>query len=99
MIVVRWSQVVKRGHQHEAVELWKDWATSHPDQTLRVYSDFMASHHTIAIEVEYDTLAEYEKSRAEWVTPEFRTFAGKLNPLLADSGCTEAWHLEHSQCQ
>ena len=96
MIVNRRTFTVKWGRVEEAVALAKTGGERvSPPHALRLYTNNIGPFSTIAIEVEFKNLEEYERWWAEWfASPENIALNGNLLALLEAGGTNEIWNLE-----
>ena len=95
MIVVRLPYTVKRGRMDEAVALAKENMPLYPDLTERVYgSYFGAPPQTIAIELEFESLAAFERWETDWdARPESESWNAKWREVSEGVGVSEIWDL------
>ena len=95
MLVYRATAVVKKGRLDEAVALDKaEWERMSPPHGFRMYVPVIGPRDVFAIEVEFESLSEYERFRAEKLaTAEHAVFAERICGLLETGGCTEIWRL------
>ena len=95
MIVSRWTHTVKLGRMEEAVALHlaiKEKA-GHP-LPFRIYWSDIGRFSVMAVEMEYESLAEYETFWAEWAArPDWGADVAKLFDLLEPGSTQEIWNL------
>jgi len=92
MIVWRNEFSIKPGRGDEALALVKEWVGS--DHPVRIYEDLAGPTFTLAVEMEFESMAEQERFSTEWVaTPEFAAFYEKWCELIRGPGCREFWVL------
>jgi len=93
MIVNRRTFVAKRGCLKEAVAL-NLAEMERTNSTARVYVSETGLFDTIAIEFEFESLEEYEKSWAEYFSsPEASPFLKKWTEITETGGTNEIWRL------
>lgn len=96
MIVQRFTYEVKKGRAEKAIELVKSEIARYApaqSQTWRIYTDNIGRFWMLAIEVEFESLADLEGYWAKWFEdPEAVAFLEKFNKTLK-SGGTEVWNL------
>ncbi|GAG10812.1 unnamed protein product [marine sediment metagenome] len=93
MIVERRTHKVKQGCVQELVALLKGSAESR-GLTVRIYIDNIGPRFTVAVETEFDSLAEREKLRAERrASPDLPASLGKYFALTETGGTIEIWDL------
>jgi hypothetical protein len=95
MIVNRRTFAMKRGCMEEVVALVKaDWERNSWPHARRLYTPNIAPFGVMVVELEFENLAEYEKSWAEWfASPEGVAFMEKWVTLTRSSGTNEIWNL------
>ena len=94
MIVQRGTFRIKTGHMDEAAALVLAEGKSHPPKHFRVYTSHTGPVNTLAMEWEFENLAEYEQYWAESdAKPETAAFLEKWNELREPVGATEIWEL------
>jgi hypothetical protein len=93
MIVARNEFAIKPGFTEQAMALLKEEAVR-LDTPVRIYVDLADPTFTVAVEMEFESMAEQERFSAEWVaTPEFAAFFEKWCGFLRGPGCREFWEL------
>jgi hypothetical protein len=94
MIVGRYLYPAKVGKTHEVVEVVADLL----DRGLasgRLYVSEIGQLGTVALDLEVESYAEFEKGNKEWLAgPERKAFAQKLYPLLRSPIVLEFWRRE-----
>jgi hypothetical protein len=99
MIVTRHTVVVKSGRMQEVVALIRAErerirSTGIGRAAARIYLPQIGPTSMVAWEVEYENLAEYEKSSAEWwASPGTAALMEKWFELVEPGGATEVWTL------
>ena len=95
MIVNRRTFNVRPGRMEEAVELAaKELERGGNFGAVRIYTISIGRFDQMAIEWEFQNLAEYEKGWAEWIArPTSADFLDKLNELIKSGGTNEIWNL------
>ena len=101
MIVNRQVYKVKAGCMEEAVAMLVALREQGPREqgprTSRIYMSKFGPFATVVLEIEHETLAEYEKMWAGWsASPEgLAAFKEKWDPLMAEGGpgVNEIWTL------
>jgi len=95
MIVERYSWKVKPFCMDKIVELVKaEVATWDKPPKWRVYTSNIGRENTIAMEFEFENLAEMEKYWAAWVAkPETAEYDKKWNELVETGIGNEIWNL------
>jgi hypothetical protein len=95
MIVDRRTFVIKRGCMQEAIKVAKaERERSNSPRPTRIYAPCVGAFDLLVLEVEYESLGEYEKSFAEYFTdPEAIAFQEKLYELTEVGGGDEFWTL------
>ena len=96
MIVRRSTHIPKPGKRKEAIALAKETLANLP-LTGRVYASRIGPDFgTIAVEIEYESLADYAKMNAEFdASPEGVAFYEKWGEVTEPfTGHAEMWHLE-----
>jgi hypothetical protein len=97
MIAVRWLQTIQRGHLGEAtaavsemLEAFEGFAK----RPKRVYTSRVGTGDTVAVEMEFESLAEYESVVAEFfASPEATTFFETWNRVSEGPGSNSIWDL------
>lgn len=93
MIVDRRTFVAKRGHFAEAVALMVA-EMERSNITGRIYVPETGLFDTIAVELEFEGLQEYERIWAEYFTsPEAAPFLEKLSEITETGGTSQIWRL------
>ena len=93
MITVRWTETMKEGREAEAVKVLKE-AMEPQKYPIRICTCRTEPSNTIAMEIDYESLAEYEKAVAEWQTTEQAAVFGKKWPeLVCGNEAHEVWNL------
>jgi LPS sulfotransferase NodH len=95
MIVNRRTFIVKRGRLEEVVALIMA-ETKRVGQTpvVRLYLPEIAAFDQIAMEWEFENLAEYQRFWEEWfASPQGVAFLEKWNDLTETGGANEIWTL------
>ena len=92
MLVQRWEHKVKPGHVQEAVALTKEaLALPNAPQYKRVYTSRIGESNRLAVEWEWESLADYEKAwPAFFATPGWAAFAKKWD-AIRDESKEEFW--------
>ena len=95
MIVHRMTLYIKPGRGNEASELAlrenkrRGW-----HRAVRFYASKIGRFETLAMESEFESLAEYEQFwNAYWATPEAAAFAKKWHELEETGSTDELWEL------
>ena len=96
MIVNRRTFSIKRPRMQETVDWlrarWKEF--NHP-HAIRVYTPNIASFDILTFEIEFESLAGYEKFWADFsARPETAEFMSKWYELTEGGGTNEIWTLE-----
>ena len=99
MIVDRRTFIYKRGRRNDAVAVLKEMlqlATSKfKGLTGRIYTPSIGPFDTLAMEGEYESLAEYERIQAEFFAlPEVALLMEKWLEATETGGTHEIWDLE-----
>ena len=100
MIVVRFVFQTKWGQIQQVVDEFKKYnepmkRVLGPDVKIRVLTDLSGPFHTLVQEFEVESLAEWERARAEMFSmPEMQDSGGGENPF--ESGSLEFYTLEYS---
>ena len=97
MIVCRWTYPAKVGKVNELCDLIADFGdrTAPPESTWRLYVSETGQRGNVAVEIEFESYAEYEKRNADaHGRPEFRPFLENLLPLLRSPLVVEFWSRE-----
>lgn len=93
MIVQRITWKVKRGCMQELVALNNSFSET-TGRTVRGYTSRIGPQETVVGEHEFESLAEMEKSWAEWnARPDTPAFTEKWLALMETGGTTEIWDL------
>jgi hypothetical protein len=94
MVVCRWEFRVKPGRLGDFAKLLK--ATfGGSERTVRVYRFKIGQRDTAAMEIEYESLAAFEKALADFATrPEAAEFSEKAHELVEGGGTSAFWELE-----
>jgi hypothetical protein len=78
----------------DAVELFKAIrATVENPDAMRIYRDRLGPNNTIALEYEFESLAEYEEKSAEWNSRYLVEFVPRIVELAVAGGNREIWDL------
>ena len=96
MIVNRRTFSIKRPRMQETVDLLRAQRkeSSHPHAT-RIYTSNIAPFDILAFEIEFESLAGYEKFWADFsARPETAEFMSKWYELTEGGGANEIWTLE-----
>jgi hypothetical protein len=94
MIVQRGTFRIKPGRMDEAAALVLAEGEKHPPRAFRVYTPHTGPVGILAMEWEFENLAEYERYWAEWdAKPETAAFSEKWNELREAGGTLEIWNL------
>jgi hypothetical protein len=95
MLVNRRTFIVKKKRMGEAVALLVDYAKAiELPHARRIYASQIGPFDTIAIEMEFENMEEFEKVVAEAsARPEWDEFAKKLDELTVPGGSNEIWML------
>ena len=99
MIVNRRTFTVKPGRMQEAVESVVKETAAEKERggysgTVRIYTSSIGQFDQLAVEWEYESLAEYEKAWAEWgARPTTAEFMEKWIELVKAGGINEIWDL------
>ena len=99
MIVNRRTFNVKQGRSQEAVELLAGEIAAEKERggysgTTRIYTSSIGQFDQVAVEWEYEDLAEYEKGWAEWeARPTTARVMEKWLELTKSGGTNEIWDL------
>ena len=94
MIVYRTTFKIKPGRMDEAVALCKAEEELYPaPHAIRTYTDNLAPNDTLAIEFEFENLAEMETFWAGWGAERGAAFFEKINELRRSGGINEIWNL------
>jgi hypothetical protein len=99
MIVDRRTFRAKKGQKHEAAAVLKEVAklftAKVKDVPIRIYHSHMGTFDTVAMEVEYESLAEYERLMYSFFAlPEMAPLMKKWNEVTETGGTHEMWGLE-----
>jgi hypothetical protein len=100
MIVNRRTFNVRAGHMEEAValmleEIAAEWERSGHSRPVRLYTSRMGTFDQMAVEFEYENLAEYEQFWTQWgARPTTGPFMQKWLELSNGGGSNEIWALE-----
>ena len=93
MIVNRRTWFVKLGQIAEAVELIKA-ESERTGSTPRIYTPYIGTFNEMALEFEFESLAEYEKFWSEYsASPEAAAFSEKFSRLIERGNKNEIWTL------
>jgi len=99
MIVNRRTFNVKQGRGEELVALVLGEIAAETERggytgATRVYTSSIGTFDQVAVEWEYEDLAEYEKGWAEWAAkPTTAAFMQKFLELTKEGGTNEIWTL------
>jgi hypothetical protein len=97
MIVVRWLQTIRRGRLEEATAVTNEMLQAFggfAERPRRVYTSRVGTGNTSAVEIEFESLAEYESVLAEFfASPEAASFFERWNELAEGPGSNEIWNL------
>ena len=96
MLVNRRSHNLKMGSMLEAVSLLKaeKERINHPHPS-RIYLPKFGPFHVVTIEIEFESLEEYDKFWSEWFSsPEGIEFNEKFMEMTERGGTNEIWVLE-----
>ena len=95
MVVRRDVFQVEQGKMMEVLDLVKQsLKVSSIDGKVRIYTDFVGRQNTMAAEIEFEKLAELEKSyEAIFANEKLIPILEKFAPLTTGEGITEVWHL------
>ena len=89
MIVQRAIFNVKKDCMQEFLELHKKRGYNY-----RLYQSRLGTFDQISFEWEWENMAAYEKTWADWFAlPETPAFLEKVNALIAPGGTNEIWNL------
>jgi hypothetical protein len=85
---------MKPGQAQEWVEIIKETVEWFTPRAVRIYTSELGPRYgTVAAEVEFESLSDYEEFWAEMVTkPEYAAVMEKFNELIED-GTTHIWWL------
>jgi hypothetical protein len=93
MIVARNEFAIKPGLTEQALAFLKERAAG-SDVPIRIYVDEAGPTFTVAVEMEYESMAERERLSAEQqATPESAALFEKWCAFLRGPGCRELWRL------
>ena len=94
MLVNRRTFISKPGRAEEAANFLKQamQLTDHA-RSARVYVSEIGPFDTIAVEVEVESLADYERRFAEWAAKTTPEFWEKWYSLCENGGANEIWRL------
>ena len=97
MVMNRRTSIVKRGRMQEAATLLKALAEklqSTNPRAYRIYVPEFAPFDVLCIEVDFDSLAEYQQYWAEYFAqPETTAFLERWYELTDTGGTNELWEL------
>lgn len=94
MIVQRATITVKVGRMSEAAALVLEEGRRHPPRAYRVYTPHTGRHDALAIEWEFEDVAERERYWAEWASkPATPAFWEEWNELVEPGAVSEVWVL------
>ena len=97
MFVERNTQYVKQGCMDEAIQLFLSYKSWWTDRKIpvRYYTPVFGPLSVLVFEVEYESIAAYEKLEKELVSsPEFAELSPKWLELTERGGTTEGWIVE-----
>jgi len=97
MIAVRWLQTIKRGRLSEAtaavnemLEAFEGFA----QRPKRVYTSRVGTGDTAAVEIEFESLVEYDSVVAEFfASPQAKVFFKTWNKVSRGPGSNSIWNL------
>ena len=93
MIVRRWTYAVQDGNMNECIALLKE-GFGELGRNLRIYTSHTGPGATLAFEMEYESLSDYEAAAKEWwADPENAARAKKFGKLVEPERTTEFWSL------
>lgn len=93
MIVNRRAFNVKKGCMEELVALLVA-ERERLDSDYRIYAPGISPFDVVVLELEFESLEEYETAWAEWsASPESDEFMEKFNGLTLPGGTNEVWTL------
>ena len=94
MVVGRWEFHVKPGRLRDFSKLLKATFGS-SERTVRVYRWRTGQRDTAAMEIEFESLAAFEKRSADFAArPEAAQFSEKAQQLMEGGGTFAFWELE-----
>ena len=94
MVVNRRTFITKRGRTQEAAQfLKKTMALVRSPRPPRVYISEIGPFDTIAVEIEGESIADYEPLTAEWVAKTTPELWEKWFSLTENGGTNEIWTL------
>jgi len=98
MLVNRRTFAAKKGRMDDAVAVLKEAAElinrSLSDATCRICRSDIGPFDTLAIEVEYESLAEYHRLATEYfASPEMASLLDKWNEVAETGGTNDIWTL------
>ena len=96
MIVNRRTWLIKPGRMRDARALIQEVVRAKPagmTRTVRCYVSEFGAWNLLALEAEFETVAECERLVAEWLAPLSPEFWKKWNELRDPGGGNEMWTL------
>ena len=98
MIVGRWLETIRQGHMEEATATTNEMLEAFEgfaQRPTRVYTSSVGPGNTVATEIEFESLAEYESVLAEFfASPEAASFFEKWHKLAEGPSSNEIWNLQ-----
>jgi hypothetical protein len=95
MVVIRYTNIIKPGHMDELVAVLRASveAVNWP-HAVRAYVPIYGSINVLNVELEFESLEEYESFRATLTNvPELAAFYEKLEEVMEVGGSREVWNL------
>ena len=95
MIVVRYFHYARSGRREELVELIRAEIQGHPGpHAVRLYSCEFGCSAPVTSEIEYESLEESNRYRADFVAdPGTATYREKYNEMVSRHWTSELWNL------
>jgi len=94
MYINRRIFIAKRGKFEEAVALLMSAETSRPKESIRISVAYFGEFDTIALELAFDSLAEYEAFWDQFMEePGMEEFMAQWNELTESGGSNELWRI------
>lgn len=88
MIVERLVWNVKPGKQEQFIEMLLPYLHDEENPIKRIYTPKIGASGTVVAELEYESMAGWEKAWDEWKSPEKAAEAARGDELAAISGTT-----------
>ena len=94
MYINRRIFTTKQGKIEEAVTLLMNVESSRPKESIRISVAYFGEFNTIALELGFDSLAEYEAFWGQFMEePGIEEFMAQWNELTESGGSNELWRV------